>query len=394
MEDINTMWVWIPRFKVSIDETGYNGATNFLCSNNNYVTQTTCENNGYIWYPTNPNAFDVTFVDTNTSAHEAFTFGASNLSGIWVGKFENSSNISCTPKGTDTIASSALGEDCNKTTIKPLIKPNQASWRGANVSTYFTSIKEMTLSGNIYGFDTSYDTHMMKNSEWGAVTYLTYSIYGRCASSSSCSDIGINNNKNYKTGYGSPAGSGSNSSYASSYVESKSYDTNQGMDASTTGNIYGVYDMSGGAEEYVMGVYSRRIGVGCLTNYPYYKWSGLSVANNRNSGFNGCLDSSCVSTYNNGVSYPDSKYYDVYSPIYMGCNAISNVTLNYTNSKQHALTDTKNWYQDQASFINATAPWFVRGGRQDQSHSAGIFSYHINYGNGTIYYGSRSVLVK
>ena len=66
----------------------------------------------------------------------------------------------------------------------------------------------------------------------------------------------------------------------------------------------------------------------------------------------------------------------------------------YVKPTDNIITDTKNWYQDQASFINATAPWFVRGGRQDQSHSAGIFSYHINYGNGTIYYGSRSVLVK
>ena len=263
------------------------------------------------------------------------------------------------------------------------------------VSTYFSAIKVMTERGNIYGLDSSFDTHMMKNNEWGAVAYLTHSIYGRCTSSTSCSDIGINNSISYKTGYGSPAGSSSNSSYTSSYVEAKSYDTSQGMNASTTGNIYGVYDMSGGAEEYVMGVYSRRIGEGCLTENPYYKWSGLSLSNNRHSGFNGCVDASCVSIYQDGLAYPsDSKYYDVYSPIYIGCNALSNDILNYSNDKRHSLTDTKNWYQDQASFINATAPWYVRGGRQDQGYSAGIFSYHINYGNGTIYYGSRTVLVK
>ena len=383
MEDINTMWVWIPRFSASGDIITYNGGTK-----------------------SSPGAFNIEFKKTNETAHEAFTFGTKSLDGFWVGKFENSSNIRCTPKGAEGIASSALGEDCNRTDIKPLIIPNVTSWRGAMVSTYFYSILNMTSSGNIYGFDTSYDTHMMKNSEWGAVAYFTQSIYGRCSSSTSCSDMGINNyndktipenksyEKYYKTGYGSPAGSSSNSSQTSSYVDAKSYDTSQGMDASTTGNIYGVYEMSGGAEEYVMGIYSKRVS-GCDVN-SYEKWSGLSLTDNIHSGFYGCLNSSCSSKLQTGVSYPNSKYYDVYSQKYSGCNPISNNTLDYSNDKQHALTETGGWYQDQNPdvFISTSTPWFVRGGRHALEYASGIFGYHTNYGNGTIYYGSRSVLVK
>jgi len=82
--------------------------------------------------------------------------------------------------------------------------------------------------------DTTLDTHMMKNNEWGAVAYLTQSIYGRCSSSTSCTEIGINNWNSHITGNGWTAGS------SSSTVAGGAYNTIQGMDASTTGNIYGI----------------------------------------------------------------------------------------------------------------------------------------------------------
>ena len=93
---------------------------------------------------------------------------------------------------------------------------------------------------NSFGFvSTEVDTHMSKNNEWGAVAYLTQSIYGRCTGSTSCTEVGINNNNNYKTGYGAPAGSGTGDF-------NEAYNTTRGKDASTTNNIYGIYDMSGG----------------------------------------------------------------------------------------------------------------------------------------------------
>ncbi|MDD5979902.1 MAG: hypothetical protein PUC23_02170, partial [bacterium] len=137
--------------------------------------------------------------------------------------------------------------------------------------------------------DTTLDTHMIKNNEWDAVAYLTQSIYGRCTSSTSCTKIGINNNTSYITGYGSPAGTEYD-------INNGTYETILGKDASTTGNIYGVYDMSGGAMEYVMGVYTDGT----------KNWSGISET--LNSGFSGCLGG-CSSTYD-GVAYPDSKYYN------------------------------------------------------------------------------------
>ena len=78
---------------------------------------------------------------------------------------------------------------------------------------------------------------MLKNSEWGAVTYLASSKYG-----AGINNVQLNNsNRSDGTGKGPSGGA---------------YNTADGQKASTTNNIYGVYDMSGGAWEYVMGGYT------------------------------------------------------------------------------------------------------------------------------------------
>ena len=38
--------------------------------------------------------------------------------------------------------------------------------------------RALTEVGNIYGLSSDTDSHMMKNSEWGAIAYLTQSKYG------------------------------------------------------------------------------------------------------------------------------------------------------------------------------------------------------------------------
>ena len=293
MDDINTMWVWIPRFSATGDTVNYNGGTQ-----------------------ANPGAFNITFVDNKKVAHDAFTFGTNKLNGFWVGKFENSSNITCTVSDNSVVE---LG--CNLTTIRPNIKPDAISWRGVQVSTIYIDISLMTETNNHYGLNklknTTLDTHMMKNNEWGAVAYLTQSIYGRCISSTNCTEVGINNNSSYITGYGAPDGSNSSATNGT-------YETDLGKNASTTGNIYGVYDMSGGSFEYVMGVYTDGI----------KNWSGYSTSNNNHSGFSGCLGSSCSSTYS-GLTYPESKYYNSYT----NTGTISSPITNYTSNMQHALIE-------------------------------------------------------
>ena len=291
MDDITTMWVWIPRFN-AVTPSNYNGGTQ-----------------------SKPNAIDVTFVKQNETAIDAFTFGNKELSGFWYGKFEIGGSL----------ASSCTNETCNVSNI--VVKPNVSSLRSQKVSSFFYASRSMEQAGNSFGFvNSEVDTHMSKNNEWGAVAYLTQSIYGRCTSSTTCTEIGINNNSSYITGYGAPAGSDTS-------VTNGTYNTALGKDASTTGTIYGIYDMSGGAYEYVMGVYNNA---------------------KSSSGFN---------------SLPDEKYYN-----------------NYTGSSYtgHALTETKKWYGDNDGFVSASYPWFARGGYYGAGGVTGVFyfsSYDGNYIN-------------
>ena len=299
MDDITTMWVWIPRFNAVIP-SNYNGGTK-----------------------AKPNAIDVTFVKQNETAIDAFTFGTKELSGFWYGKFETSHT---------TLASSTTANNlgCTNETCSNangiIIKPNVTNLRYNNVSNFFFASRSMEQSGNSFGFVSSeVDTHMSKNNEWGAVAYLTQSIYGRCTSSTTCTEVGINNNVNKQTGYGAPAGSNTS-------VATGTYNMTSGKDASTTKTIYGIYDMSGGANEYVMGVYNKTIG---------------------SSGFN---------------SLPDEKYYNNYT---------------VTSYSGHALTETQEWYWDSAGYVESSYPWYSRGGTFVDSSNAGVFKFtQANGGRG------------
>ena len=296
MDDITTMWVWIPRFN-AVTPSNYNGGTKV-----------------------SPGAIDITFVKQNEPAIDAFTFGNKELSGFWYGKFE---------VGHTTLASSETANNlgCSNETCGNangiIIKPNVTSLRYNNISNFFFASRSMEQPNNSFGFVSSeVDTHMSKNNEWGAVAYLTQSIHGRCTNSTTCSEVGINNNSGYLTGYGAPAGSNDS-------VTNGAYNTTLGKDASTTKNIYGIYDMSGGAYEYVMGVYTNTIG---------------------ESGFS---------------SLPDTKYYNNYTE---------------TSYTGHALTETKNWYSDSAGFVDSIRPWFRRGGHYGSSAGAGVFNFYSNGG--------------
>ena len=308
MDDITTMWVWIPRFN-AVTPSNYNGGTQ-----------------------AKPNAIDVTFVKQNETALYTFTFGNKELSGFWYAKFETSHTTLTSNKISDNLG--CTNETCSNAN-GIIIKPSVKILVRNDISNCFYASRSMEQPNNSFGFVSSeVDTHMSKNNEWGAVAYLTQSIYGRCTSSTSCTEIGINNNDSYITGYGAPAGSNSS-------VTNGTYNTSLGKDASTTNNIYGIYDMSGGVFEYVMGVYNKTI-------------SG--------SGF---------------ISLPDAKYYNLYAETsYIG----------------HALTETQNWYSDDATFIDARIPWFRRGGAWSDSSYAGVFYFSHDSGNASYGNSSRFVI--
>ena len=341
MDDINTMWVWIPRFN-AVTPSNYNGGTK-----------------------DNPGAIDVTFVKQNETALDAFTFGNKELSGFWYGKFEISHTTLASSETANTLG--CTNETCSNAN-GIIIKPNVTSLRNNNPSNFFFASRSMEQPGNSFGFVSSeVDTHMSKNNEWGAVAYLTQSIYGRCTSSTTCTEVYINNSSGMYTGR-SGGNIGGSTPINGTYTDQTSttqynsygfytyddyllnYNTNtkgnkvkgKGTGASTTGTIYGIYDMSGGTTEYVMGVYNNTKG----------SYSGFS-------------------------SLPDTKYYN-----------------NYTGSSYtgHALTETNGWYSDEAYFASTSYPWFKRGGYYGGSKGMGVFDFSAQDGGRHNLLSSRFVI--
>ncbi len=354
-DDVLAYYVWIPRYKYKvfnitkkIGTDSYNAKTTGIDIVFEEGTSSTGEIkcNNYSFAAASSSATNETCSGTNGQyyTHPAFTFGDTELTGIWVGKFESaSSNPSASYGGS------------NSTTLTVRVKPNMNTWRNNPVSNFYTVIKNMQNNGNEYGLssDTSkVDSHMLKNIEWGAVAYLTHSDYGRC-SNGSCSEIGINNyysgsgsSRQFKTGCGANAGSSSSGTC-------NEYTTSLGMNASSTGNIYGIYDLSGGAYEYVMGNMSSGSG-----SYTY---------NAKSAGSNFSYSASTakyIDTYAYGTSYGDQT---AYNRARLGDATGEVVSSSYTA-----------WNNDYANFVYSSYPWFLRGGVSNAGSLAGVFFYRDN----------------
>jgi hypothetical protein len=192
-----------------------------------------------------------------------------------------------------------------------------------------------------YGWGTAgnnIDTHMMKNTEWGAVSYLSKSTYGKNA------EIWINNSNTYITGCAGDSVSDTASTTGCEYA----YNTANGLQASTTGNIYGIYDMSGGSWEYAS-----------------------AYVDNKHS---------YLTTYGNSAYTADNKYKNVYAVASTDTNA-NNYAL-AINNKGETLYETSingtdsatAWYGDFSYMTRTDQPWFMHGGCYVDGSGAGSFN--------------------
>jgi len=332
--EVKAMLVYIPRYEYKIEGQYGKGGTSTSVPGEievNFITkEKTVGSEGY-------------------RIHPAFTFGSEELNGIWVGKFETT--------GT--------GDN-------PTILPSVTSLRNQSVSEQF----ETSLKFN--EFLTNGDSHMAKNSEWGAVAYLSQSKYGKYGNSSYSGvekQVMINNCSSFKTGIGADS---QNASSSSTTCTTNTYETSKGQAASTTGNITGIYDMSGGAWEYVMGV---------LLGNDKKPISGYNTSSN--SGYTGALSSG---TYT-GKEWPEEKYYDTYistnSSSYDA--SLSTTACNGGVCYGQALSETSSWYGDCAKFIYSRYPWLRRSGRYADGSIAGIFYFDYSYGSSSSYISFRVV---
>lgn len=326
-DDINTMWVWIPRYKYKIPPQQAGQPK---------------EREIDIVFETKDTPKSTGDARNNYRTHPVFTFGTSvnkELAGIWVGKFE----MTGAPTGGGAITSLT-------------ILPNNASIQNQSISDMFYGIKNIMQNNldEVYGFSNDMDVHMMKNSEWGAVAYLYHSKYGKwgkCHDDPGCdTEIWVNNSSTSTTGC-----AGNSIADGSPAVCKHAYDTPNGMQASTTGTIYGVYDMNGGSWEYVMGSYN-----GTLAD----------------SGF----AASFFTDPNN------NKYYDNYT-----VGSLDGVCSGQCYG--HALAETDNWYSDWNFLVFASYPWMERGGHYGYGTFSGIFYFGYLNGGSAINYGFRAVMM-
>ncbi|MDD3392386.1 MAG: hypothetical protein PHE54_02495, partial [Bacilli bacterium] len=334
--DILAYLVWIPRYEY---ET---------------ITSTTATE-----IKVNFISIDTTEASDNYIIHPAFTFGDEELSGIWVGKFETSTDV------TSTCYTSPSTDNC--VDVNPMIVPNVSSLRNQTVSTMFTTIQK--INGVTYGLATG-DAHMMKNTEWGSVAYLSQSIYGKYGNSMYTGDnkeIYQNKSTTYITGSsnGTPSTDTTNVQCLYNDITDRGNGIGAcGAGASTTGNIYGIYDMSGGAYEYVMGVMYNSENTSLNVSS-----SGFDQTTIDNTSF-----SKYVDKYAYGTTYNDSAAY---------VRALIG----------DATAETKSWYGDSAYFVNSAYSFFVRGGIYNYSTSAGVFNFGRGNGSSIIFYSSRAVYV-
>ena len=306
-----SMLVWIPRYAYKITSKYHqsgSGAGNVEIVFLNTANEDK-DGNSYSGKTAYPSASTGSGM-VDYVVHPSFNWDGVPLAGYWVGKFESS-----------------IYEG------KVQIKGGVQSWRSISVNNIHNICVGMNNSGNSYGLntdDSKVDPHMMKNTEWGAVAYLAQSKYGKN------SEVSINSNSDYYTGGGSGT----------------SYRTNTPQ--STTGNTTGIYDMSGGAFEYVAGYYGSGNSNGSsLVNAP-------------------------------------SRYKDVYSSYTAPTSGgLYGDAVWETSSSS---SGSSSWYNDYSYFLASNNPFFRRGGYYGTGSGAGLFYFNNNYGYSYSDYSFRVVV--
>ena len=250
-----------------------------------------------------------------------------DLTGIWVAKYEASRT------GADAVNG------------------------GSGYSTTFKSVPNVQsagkiIIGNMYDVSLKYDpekkSHLLKNSEWGAVAFLTQSQYGRNGH-----EIDINN--------GSLTGNGGGSTSVTEELDTYEYNTILGAKASTTGNVYGIYDLSGGKWEHVAGY--NKLGTSSRLG------NASKMLSNAKDDSGNYISTKYVTAYSNGTEDKSG------SSTLFEIGKVGDAT-----KETRTTVEGINWFSDNSVFIIPNAPIFGRGGGAGEGIYDGIFYSDSTYG--------------
>ena len=413
-----SMWVWIPRFAYKVNSSTKTFDVVFLKdTTNTYLdngTEKDAEKEGYIIHPA--------FKNESSTGYENGGWDK-ELTGIWVSKFEAgfaTSNGNSAPKKASSVNYSQTsvwasgyetgGNDgslsarnwidgvygSTTTAIKyPTFQGLTYSMNYTNHNDAFNISRALTESGNIYGLSSATtDSHLMKNSEWGAVAYLAQSKYGLNGTNIYINNANLRNSQQSAYAITGCAGETEDAAEVGVKIDTTTkkpvttdsskkiyvWTQKSGTKASTTGTIYGIYDMSGGTWE---------------------RTAGLVNNGNENLATYG---QSLLNALNNGKS---SKYVTAYpfdsSVDKNGANIDTASTANWkANTKIYgdgiretstAGTGKTSWYTDYSYFPAVYDPFSVRGGHLWNGEGAGLFYFNRSDGLSSYGTGFRSVLV-
>ena len=366
--DINTMWVWIPRYSYTIKENSSIFDIKFVDSN--------IKENGTSKYSSSP-------VEYYT--HPSFTYNNKELSGIWVGKFELGG----------IAPNNCVSESCDVSDL--VIKPNVNSIFYNSIQEFYYLIKSMGNLSSIYSFDSNNsDIHMMKSIDWGSVLYLTQSSYGKIGNNDFSNDekeIYLNNyyaNESVLTGcssgtFDTPV------SKTCAYTYEKVHD---GTGASTTGNIYGIYDMNGGRTEALMGLYTTAdLGISTTNDVSVNKYySVLPLAPEMCWGGDDSIDSLECSGFTKTWYRQNAFTFDLYNN--QGGKRGDGTNVDWSGGPEFSLTTLYMWvtrgacYDKVACFLNFNTTYRGIWTFGSEDGGSGVS------GGGSDYATTRAVLIK
>ena len=413
-----SMWVWIPRFAYKVNNSTKTFDVVFLKdTTNTYIdngTEKDAEKEGYIVHPA--------FKNESSTGYENGGWDK-DLTGIWVSKFEAgfaTSNGNSAPKKASSVNYSQTsvwasgyetgGQDGSlparnwidgvygntKTSIKyPTFQGLAYSMNYINHNDAFNISRALTENGNIYGLSRSTtDSHLMKNSEWGAVAYLAQSKYGLNGTNIYINNANLRNSQTSAYAITGCAGETEDAAELGVKIDNstkkpvstdntkKIYTWTQanGTKASTTGTIYGIYDMSGGAWEKTASLVNN--GNGNLSTY------GQSLMNSLVNG----KSSQYVTVYPHNASV-DKNGANINTASQSNWEANKKIYGDGIRETSTAGTGKNSWHTDYSCFPAVISPFSTRGGYFWHGEGAGLF--YFNRCNGSSNYGGgfRSVLV-
>lgn len=386
--EITGYFVWIPRYGYAITSGYHEGGAEAGNINIKFLKDKTNETSDEMILEDNTIGFN------NWNIHPAFASDVTKggwdkeLEGFWVAKFPagyagGNNGVKAVSSGitysTVTGSKNFYGKVNEKTEmVYPVFLPETYAYNYISIGDSFELAQNLTKNGNIYGLLGNANSHQMKNSEWGAVAYLTQSEYG-INENLYINNISLHNSPDTIYAITGWVGEGTDSRSNGATVKSLNDRTensaniwysNKGQNGSSTGNVYGIYDLSGCVWERVSGYILNDAGQANRTNY------GETLVIEHSDKL--------VTVYNYDVSDTQIANYEANDERYGDAM--------YETSSKGRDTNTYAWYSDSADFPYLNIPFIIRGGNYTSKSEAGIFAFDCTVGYGATTYGFRAVL--